>query len=58
MKLLLTRFCADETGATAIEYALLVTLMSVALIASMVTIKDSLNGFFEDTASAFEAPES
>ncbi|WP_439542215.1 Flp family type IVb pilin [Hyphomicrobium sp.] len=54
MKVLLAKFWADDKGATAIEYALIATLMSVGLIASMGNIRDSLSGFFEDAANSFD----
>jgi pilus assembly protein Flp/PilA len=54
MKVLLAEFWADDTGATAIEYALIATLMSVGLLASLALIRDSLNGFFDDATTSFE----
>lgn len=38
----LQRFGADRSGATAIEYALIAMIVSVAIVASMQTIGDSV----------------
>ena len=38
MKNVVTRFAADESGATAIEYALLAALIAVAIIGAATTI--------------------
>ena len=35
VSVLVKRFCADERGATAIEYGLIATLICVAIIAAM-----------------------
>lgn len=45
-KSILERFVADECGATAIEYALLGTLVAVALFASFTLLGDSLTNMF------------
>lgn len=54
MKVLLAKFWTDDTGATAIEYALIATLMSVGLLVNMGLIRDALNGFFTDAATSFD----
>jgi pilus assembly protein Flp/PilA len=38
MKNLIAQFSADESGATAIEYALLASLIAVAIIAATTTL--------------------
>ncbi|NMA99634.1 MAG: Flp family type IVb pilin [Phyllobacteriaceae bacterium] len=40
------RFLSDESGATAIEYALLGTLIAVALAATFAVVGDSVNAMF------------
>lgn len=40
------RFAADQTGTTAIEYALLGTLVAVALVASFTLVGDSVANMF------------
>lgn len=43
---LLRRFLRDEAGATAIEYALLAALISVAIIATVKILGGSINTTF------------
>ena len=50
MRKLLARFVADEQGATAIEYALIMILVGVAIIASLQAVQVAINGSM--TASA------
>ncbi|MGY6569328.1 MAG: Flp family type IVb pilin [Salinarimonas sp.] len=47
MKTLLQRFAADQSGATAIEYALIAVIVSIAIVASMRTIGDSVIELFD-----------
>ena len=55
--LLLKRFAADDSGATAIEYGLIAALIAVGIIAAATTLGTSLSGLFTriggklDTAS-------
>lgn len=44
---LLTRFAADESGATAIEYGLIAALIAVGIIAAATTLGTSLSSLFE-----------
>jgi pilus assembly protein Flp/PilA len=41
----------DETGATAAEYALLVTLIAVAIIAGATLLGNNINARLDDTAT-------
>ena len=43
-------FCRDESGATAIEYGLIAALISVAAIAAMGAMGDSLQTLFNTVA--------
>jgi pilus assembly protein Flp/PilA len=52
MKKLLTRFIADETGATAIEYGLIVALISVVVISAVTTLGTNLNKSLSKAGSA------
>ncbi|HVV64932.1 MAG TPA: Flp family type IVb pilin [Rhizomicrobium sp.] len=38
---------ADETGTTAIEYAVIASLISIAIVAGAETLGNSLKSFFE-----------
>jgi pilus assembly protein Flp/PilA len=47
MKTLFARFAKDESGATAIEYGLIATLIAVALIVGATYLGGQLNAIFE-----------
>ena len=51
MKNLISKFSADESGATAIEYALLASLIAVAIITATTTLGNKVAATF-DTVSA------
>jgi pilus assembly protein Flp/PilA len=44
-------FCRDEEGATAIEYALIAALVSVAAISSLTQLGNMLNAVFSSVAT-------
>lgn len=44
----LRRFAADDVGATAIEYALIASLLSIVIIGSLVAINGSMVGVYEE----------
>lgn len=46
-----TRFTKDESGATAIEYALIAALVSVAGIAAMTTLGGKLNSTYGNVSN-------
>jgi len=48
------RLLNDEGGATAIEYALLAALISVAVIAAMQTLAVQMNVVFSEVATAMK----
>ncbi|WP_407520052.1 Flp family type IVb pilin [Methylobacterium oryzisoli] len=50
MKTLMKRFVSDESGATAIEYGLLATLIAVALIAAATTVGGNIGNMFNKVA--------
>jgi len=43
---LISRFVRDESGATAIEYGLIATLVAVAIIAALTTLGQALSTTF------------
>lgn len=43
---MLTRFMKDESGATAIEYGLIASLIAVAIVAILTTVGSSLTNVF------------
>lgn len=52
MRNLLSRFIADESGATAIEYGLIAALISVTIITVLTTVGTNLNTKFQSIATA------
>jgi pilus assembly protein Flp/PilA len=46
-RLILQRFLADERGATAIEYGLILGLMTIALLAGINNFADANNANYE-----------
>ena len=51
---LLLQFMRDEAGATAIEYALIAILVSVAAIGAMTTLGGKLDAAFTSVANQFK----
>lgn len=49
----LKRFWADESGATAIEYALIGTLISVAIVFAVTGLSGKLGDIFDAVSAAF-----
>lgn len=47
MKTILIRFVKEESGATAIEYGLIASLIAVAIIAGAAALGTSLNSTFQ-----------
>jgi pilus assembly protein Flp/PilA len=51
MKNLFQRFAADESGATAIEYGLIASLIAVAIIAALTTMGGKLTSTFNSVSN-------
>jgi pilus assembly protein Flp/PilA len=49
---ILARIIKDESGATAIEYGLIVALVSMAAIAGYTQLGGALNTFFSDVGTS------
>ncbi len=49
---LLSRFIADESGATAIEYGLIVALIAVVIIGAVTTLGTNLNSSLSTAGAA------
>jgi pilus assembly protein Flp/PilA len=45
-------FVANESGATAIEYALIASLVAVAIIAALTTLGGKIGGTFNQVSNA------
>ena len=52
MKNLFSRFIADESGVTAIEYGLIAALIAVVIIGAVATVGTSLSGTFSTVAGS------
>lgn len=42
------KFCRDERGASAIEYAMIASLLSVAIMAALLGVNGGISALFED----------
>jgi pilus assembly protein Flp/PilA len=56
MQHLLVRFARDESGATAIEYGLIATLIAVAIITGATALGTQLNAVFNGLSTKLTAP--
>ena len=54
MKNLLSRFMKNESGATAIEYGLIASLIAVAAIGAMTTVGSKLGTTFTNVSSSLK----
>jgi pilus assembly protein Flp/PilA len=54
-RLSLTRFATDDEGATAIEYALIAAIISIAIVASLTLTRGSLQNDFNNVATGFQS---
>lgn len=53
--LLLKKFFADDSGATAVEYALIGTLVSLAIISGMTLVYGNVGNTFNGVSNTIEA---
>ena len=51
MKTLFARFAKDESGATAIEYGLIASLVAVAIITALTTLGTKLTATFSSVSA-------
>jgi pilus assembly protein Flp/PilA len=54
LKDILKKFCADESGATAIEYGLIAAGISLAIIVAVNGLGTNLNGMFTSINSSLK----
>jgi pilus assembly protein Flp/PilA len=54
LKGILKKFCADESGATAIEYGLIAAGISIAIIVAVNGLGTNLNGMFTSINSSLK----
>jgi Flp pilus assembly pilin Flp len=51
----LKRFLKEEQGPTAVEYAIMLALVALAIALAMPNIRDAVIGIFNATATALQA---
>lgn len=51
MKAVLLRFLQDETGATAVEYGLIVAVLSLTIVGGISQVFNSITWLFSDNGS-------
>lgn len=49
------KFAADENGATAIEYALIAAIISVAIVGSLKLVRTALNSNLNSVVTGFQS---
>ena len=54
----LKRFAADQSGATAIEYALIAVLVGIAIVGSVTALGDSLQSIFYSVSTKLDSVSS
>jgi pilus assembly protein Flp/PilA len=54
MSKFVTRFLKDESGATAIEYGLIVALIAVVIVSAVTTLGTDLKGKLESAGAALK----
>jgi pilus assembly protein Flp/PilA len=54
MKALVSRFLKDESGATAIEYGLIASLIAVAIITAATTLGTNISATFNSVANSIQ----
>ena len=55
MRNFFTRFVSDESGATAVEYGLIASLISVAIVAGAKSLGTNVSGTFSNAAANITA---
>ena len=55
---ILSRFLDDESGATAIEYALIAAIVSISIVAALQNVRGSLQSTFNSVNSELDAANS
>lgn len=55
---LLKKFYKDESGATMVEYAIMVALIAVAVAAVVILLSNEMNSLFNDVTACLANPSS
>jgi pilus assembly protein Flp/PilA len=57
MKTFLKSFLVDESGASAAEYALILVVVGIAIVAGGITLATSIGNAMSDTAACIDSGE-
>jgi pilus assembly protein Flp/PilA len=55
---LIKKFYNDESGATMVEYAIMVALIAIAVAATVILVAGEMNNMFSQVVQCLEAPSS
>jgi pilus assembly protein Flp/PilA len=55
MKAFLAHFANEESGATAIEYALIAAVVGIGIITALTSVKTELNNTFQTTVNDLQS---
>jgi pilus assembly protein Flp/PilA len=55
---LIKKFYNDESGATMVEYAIMVALIAVAVAATVILVGEAMNTMFGQVATCLQSPDS
>jgi len=58
MSELLNKFMKEESGATMVEYAIMVALIAIAVAITVAAIGSSLNTLFQTVSTCIQSPSS
>lgn len=54
MKSVVGRFLKDQSGATAVEYGLIIAVIGLGIVIGLGSIRDGLNDIFANVATKFK----
>ena len=55
---LIKKFYKDESGATMVEYAIMVALIAIAVAATVILVGQEMTAMFETVRTCLESPSS
>jgi pilus assembly protein Flp/PilA len=55
---LIKKFYNDESGATMVEYAIMVALIAIAVAATVILVGNEMNTMFSQVVQCLESPDS
>jgi pilus assembly protein Flp/PilA len=58
MSILLARLSKDDSGSTAIEYALIAAIIGIGIVAALIALRAQLNGTFSTVSNTLASENS